>query len=1714
MRSRPVVSLFAVILLLWTVAAAAAEPVRVPLASGASGTFGEPSGEAAATTAVALGEKSAAGLTLRFSAPWLELTSREADGTTWQAVELPGAASVGAPGAPQLPLVTQLVAVPDGRTLQVKSVSEDMRQLAGTWRPWPDQGLQQGDAATFVFDAASYAAGKAAAAEPLVSVGEPGLLRGVRVVPVRFRPVRWNAADGSLEAAASLEVSFAYVAAADGRKSATDRAIPESFARMLQDEVIDYTPTGLEMDTPGTYLVIYPEVTGIAGKLDPLLAWRRRQGYNVIATSTNITGGTTAAIKSYIQGIYDTADPPLEFVTLVGDANGAVSIPTFIEGLSGYGGEGDHDYTLLAGGDVMSDVHIGRISVTSTDELATVVGKIVAYESEPLVSTDPGWFTRAGLAADPSSSGYSTIWVSQWVKEQLLALNYTTVDTIWGGNFTTLMLQSVNAGKSIFTYRGYFGMSGMSTSHIASMSNGQKLPFALIVTCDTGSFESDTVCRSEAFLRAPNGGGVASMGTATIGTHTRYNNCMFQGVAEGVLNGDGRVGPGLTLGKLHLYENYQDFEPDEVIIWSTWNNLMGDPATRIWTALPQALVVDHPASLAVGANTIPVSVTAGGSPVADALVAVSTAGGYVVSGRTDAAGRVNVPLSGLAAGPYDLVVTGHNLQPYVAGFNVGAVAAQVDYVGALLSDASGGDGNGLANPGEDITLDITLRNDGTGSVSGVTATLGSGDPRITVTQGSAAYGFLGAGASAAGDVPFAVSVAADAPGGTTFTLELTATDGSGTWTSLVDVAVTGPAAELEASALSALIGPGGSANLDVTLRNLGNQASSGATATLVSHSDWVEVTDASATIGAMAIGGTGATGADDFAVSASLGAIPGHVAALELQVVFAEGGTCTLPVLVTVGEARSTDPVGPDRYGYYAFDDTDTGWGQAPTSAWIEISPDLGGSGTSVGLTDYDRYSDDVVILDLPFPFTYYGETFTRISVCSNGWFSFGATDLRHYRNWHLPSPGTPDNMVAVYWDDLEIKPSGSGVWWWHDTANDRLVIEWHNMANAVTGATETFQAVLVDPAADAGDTGDGVIVMNYQTVTPTDSQTGYATVGIQNGERDDAVLYTYWNAYPVAAAPLVAGRSIAFRTVAALPQGQLSGTVTCAGNGAPVDGAQVHVIGAGKSTLSSLDGSYGTSLNVGAYAVAVSHPSFAPDTTWAVTILEDAETVADFALVDIAGPELTLLSQPESSGDTAGPYDVVYEARDYSGMQDMHFYYTSSTSGGPFELVPQPDGPADTWRVSIPGQPNGTRVQYWLTAADVLGLQSTSPADAPTSVHAFTIAQTTVVYANDMESAGDWTAGAAGDDALTGVWENVDPNGVFSDPYQVVPEDDFNDPGTLCWITGQDPVGGAQGGNDIDNGTTTLLSPVLDLGGHSSLALSYRRWYTNDTGNNPAADAWVVQARDAGGAWVDLENTTASDRSWSFHTFDLDGLLTPGANFQVRFVASDLGSGSVVEAGVDDFMLTSTAPVVDAAPPTVSLTAPAGGGSYDVGATVPVTWNHADDTGVVHVEIRLSTDGGATWDTVLAAGAFNQTWDWTVPDLPGTTNRVKVICHDAAGNAAESASAADFTISSVSGADDVPVTRVALGRNHPNPFNPRTSLRFSLPARQEVSLKVYDVNGRLVRTLVAEMRDAGVHTVVWNGEDDRGGRAASGLYFARLVSGNVVQTRKMTLLK
>jgi len=1076
----------------------------------------------------------------------------------------------GPEGHPALPTFSGMIAVPEGYSSRIEVISAEEKTLS-EMRIFP---VQPDKAETFVIDHSAYLT-QGLSKEYTVDLGDPAIYLGQTVVPFTVHPIKYQPEIETITVATRLNLHFEFVA--DGKGLSSRRSfttVPQSFTRNFDDAVINNpssVKSGATGSGPGTYLVITP-ASGY-NALTSLTNWRKRQGYNVIVTTTEEAGSSFINIKSYIQNIYDTVEPPLEYILLVGDANGSITCATGTEYLSGYSGETDHYYTTLDGSDYLSDVHIGRLTATDPTQLLSIVDKIVTYETNPPMTEDPDWFNRASLVGDPGESGITTIFVNQWLKAQLEAQAYTQVDTIFGGNFPALIHSSLNQGGSVFGYRGFYAMSNYSTGLIALLENGYELPLAVLPTCDTGSFRTHVTAHSEAFLRAPNGGSIGAIALSTVGTHTRYNNCLYQGIWEGLLNtSDHHSGSALTRGKLELFNNYHGHEENSAEIWACWSNLMGDPATDIWLDKPTTMDATHPTYLPAAAGSVPVTVTTEGQPVEGALVALYKTDELRVTGYTDAGGQVNLPISGHTSGIVLVTVTMHNKLPYRSWLSLDDVDV---FAGLADLELSGGNGDGVVNPGETLDLRCSLSSDGSDMAPGVTASLISRNPLVTVLDGSEFFGDIPAGESIWCAESFQIEISPLVIDQEVVTLDLVATNGIDEWTSAVSLDIQSPefsVVEPHWTGQGGDIGPGDHGTLVLDLNNGGSLAAGSVSAVLSTESPWILVTDEAGWFGALNPGETGNNTSNSFALHVSPDCFPGYLATFQLNLTLGDGLVRSTQFQMTVGHANSTDPVGPDTHGYYAFDNTDLTYDKAPTYQWTEINPDFGGPGTAVGLHDFIFENDETSTLDLPFSFQYYGESFDTISVCSNGWVAMGETTLKQYRNFTIPSAGSPNAMIAPFWDNLR-QLNTNQICYYHDETEGTFTVEWRGVLNHYLGQ-QSFQVILRDPMVYPTSNGDGEILFQYGLVNNNDSVNGYATVGIQNLTGDDGLLYTYWNQYAAGAAPLEAGRAILFTPTPPIlqatcetspnsliqvmaPNTELQKTLTIANNGEP--GSELH---------------------------------------------------------------------------------------------------------------------------------------------------------------------------------------------------------------------------------------------------------------------------------------------------------------------------------------------------------------------------------------------------------------------------------------------------------------------------------------------------------------------------------------------------------------------------
>jgi subtilisin family serine protease len=171
-------------------------------------------------------------------------------------------------------------------------------------------------------------------------------------------------------------------------------------------------------------------------------------------------------------------------------------------------------------------------------------------------------------------------------------------------------------------------------------------------------------------------------------------------------------------------------------------------------------------------------------------------------------------------------------------------------------------------------------------------------------------------------------------------------------------------------------------------------------------------------------------------------------------------------------------------------------------------------------------------------------------------------------------------------------------------------------------------------------------------------------------------------------------------------------------------------------------------------------------------------------------------------------------------------------------------------------------------------------------------------------------------------------------------------------------------------------------------------------------------------------------------------------------------------------------------------------------------------------LQLFWRADGGA-WQALPLAPAGADSFHATLPGaVAGTTLEYYLAAADAAGIAAvDPASGAAAPLQVViagapTGAGDLPAARTALLAVLPNPFNPRAEIRYTLARAGRATVRVHDLRGAVIRTLLAADLPAGAGAVVWDGRDDAGSPAASGVYLCRLASDGLTHTRRLTLVR
>jgi hypothetical protein len=293
---------------------------------------------------------------------------------------------------------------------------------------------------------------------------------------------------------------------------------------------------------------------------------------------------------------------------------------------------------------------------------------------------------------------------------------------------------------------------------------------------------------------------------------------------------------------------------------------------------------------------------------------------------------------------------------------------------------------------------------------------------------------------------------------------------------------------------------------------------------------------------------------------------------------------------------------------------------------------------------------------------------------------------------------------------------------------------------------------------------------------------------------------------------------------------------------------------------------------------------------------------------------------------------------------------------GGSFTSMPMTIDGLQQWTANLPGAGCDESPEFYFEVQGQTSGVITYPSAGASAPLGFWIGNAVVSFEDDFDADLGWSVTS---DALDGQWDRGIP---VSGCSRGNPASDFDGSG-YCFVT--DNSAAADCNSDVDEGSTSLLSPVFDASGSADTILSYARWHSNNFGAAPGTDSMIIDiSNDAGSTWSNLETIgpdgPGTTGGWEYVSFVVGEVVSPTSQMRVRFTVSDIGADqSVVESGVDAFSVE----YIECDPGTLCPADLTGDGLVDVNDLLEIIAQYGDPGSG-----DLDNDGIVDADDILAA--------------------------------------------------------------------------------------------------------------------------------------------------
>ncbi|NQV18847.1 MAG: T9SS type A sorting domain-containing protein [Armatimonadetes bacterium] len=779
-------------------------------------------------------------------------------------------------GAPKLPILRKIITVPLEADVQVQVLNFETSEFVLAdfdinYSIIPAQESISKSAKPediqFVYNADAYTSDQYDE-NPIVSVEELGILRGMRLFILIFNPIKYNPTANTIKIYNNVDIQVNFVGGdLAATNSLRNKTFSPYFESAYQDYVFNYSPTTSREDLtryPIKYVIVSDPM--FEAQLEPFIEWKIQKGFEVIVgyTDNPTVGSTTTSIKNYIQSLWDAATPESpapSFILFVGDV---AQLPAWNGSTGGH--ITDLNYVKIEGNDYLPEIYYGRFSANNEAELQPQIDKTLEYERYEM--PDPAYLGEvvmiAGVDANfapTHGNGQINYGTDNYFNAAHGIYSHTYLYPLSGSSSANI-IQNVSDGVGYINYTAHgnstsWGNPSFTISNINGLQNQSKYPLAVGNCCLTNKFEV-YMCFGEAWLRAENKGAIGYIG----GTNNTYwDEDYWWGVGAGAITANptyAATGPGAYDGMFHDHgEPFNEWYTTSYAVIMAGNlavvqgggminyyweiySIMGDPSLSAYFGVPSDNTVSYPSTIFLGLTSVQISA----EPFS--YVAISMDGISHGAALVNETGVVDLEIEPFSSpGLAQLVITRQNRVPVIEEIEVIPNAGPYIVIDSYTIDAGGDD---IIEFGETVNLGVTLENVGIANATGINMTISIEDATyITLTDNSEVIGDIAAGVIIEFPNAFSFTVGNDVPDEYYFVLNAEMIGNEGTWESTVNLMAFSPVINLGNITVvdgnNSRLDPGETADLVITLENNGGATASNITSILSTLDDLITIND-------------------------------------------------------------------------------------------------------------------------------------------------------------------------------------------------------------------------------------------------------------------------------------------------------------------------------------------------------------------------------------------------------------------------------------------------------------------------------------------------------------------------------------------------------------------------------------------------------------------------------------------------------------------------------------------------------------------------------------------------------------------------------------------------------------------------------------------------------------------------------------------------------